>query len=100
VEETEDYRFYNSAVYFEDGEIRHVHRKVYLPTYGLFDEGRYFACGDRLRSFASKFGQSALLICEDMWHPSAVTCGAGSRAHRHLPFDQPVARHQRSAGTG
>src|SRR5262245_20827562 len=40
VEETPDYRFYNSAVYFEDGQITHVHRKVYLPTYGLFDEGR------------------------------------------------------------
>jgi predicted amidohydrolase len=76
VEETEDYRFHNSAVYFEDGEIRHVHRKVYLPTYGLFDEGRYFACGDRVRSFASKFGRSALLICEDMWHPSTVYLAA------------------------
>jgi len=37
VEETDDFRFYNSAVYFQDGEIVHVHRKVYLPTYGLFD---------------------------------------------------------------
>ena len=46
VEETSDYRFYNSAVYFEHGEIVHVHRKAYLPTYGLFDEGRYFARGD------------------------------------------------------
>ncbi len=76
VEETPDFKFYNSAVYFEDGEIRHVHRKVYLPTYGLFDEGRYFARGDRIRTFPSKFGQLALLICEDMWHPSTVYVSA------------------------
>lgn len=72
VEETADYRFFNSAAYLEDGEIRYVHRKAYLPTYGLFDEGRYFARGDRIRSFATRRGQSAVLICEDLWHPSTV----------------------------
>jgi predicted amidohydrolase len=76
VEETDDYCFYNSALYFEDGALVHVHRKVYLPTYGLFDEGRYFARGDRIRSFDSAFGRSAMLICEDMWHPSAVYLAA------------------------
>ncbi len=40
VEEDEDFRFYNSAFYLEDGELKHVHKKVYLPTYGLFDEFR------------------------------------------------------------
>jgi predicted amidohydrolase len=76
VEEADDYRFFNSALYLEDGEIVHVHRKVYLPTYGLFDEGRYFARGDCIRSFDSKFGRGALLICEDMWHPSTVYVAA------------------------
>jgi len=76
VEETDDYQFYNSAVYFENGAIVHVHRKAYLPTYGLFDEGRYFARGDRIRSFDTGFGRSAMLICEDMWHPSTVYLAA------------------------
>lgn len=76
VEESSDYRFYNAAVYFEGGEIRHVHRKVYLPTYGMFDEQRYFARGDRVRAFDSKFGRMALLICEDLWHPSTVYLAA------------------------
>src|SRR5215475_4762310 len=57
VEEAPDYQFYNSALYLEDGDIIHVHRKVYLPTYGLFDEGRYFAHGDSIRSFECKFGR-------------------------------------------
>ena len=71
VEVTADYRFYNSAIYLEDGEIRHRHRKVYLPTYGLFDEQRYLARGLRLRSFDTRFGRMGILICEDMWHLSA-----------------------------
>ncbi|MGH7871641.1 MAG: nitrilase-related carbon-nitrogen hydrolase [Candidatus Binatia bacterium] len=76
VEESGDHRFFNAAVYFEDGEVRHVHRKVYLPTYGMFDEQRYFAGGDRVRAFDSKFGRMALLICEDLWHPSTIYVAA------------------------
>ncbi len=71
VEFTADYRFYNSAIYLENGEIRHLHRKVYLPTYGLFDEQRYMARGLRLRAFDTRFGRMGILICEDMWHLSA-----------------------------
>jgi predicted amidohydrolase len=71
VEVSGDYHFYNSAVYLEGGEIRHLHRKVYLPTYGLFDEQRYLAPGDRFRAFDTRFGRMGLLICEDMWHLSA-----------------------------
>jgi predicted amidohydrolase len=76
VEESADHRFFNSAMYFEDGEVRHVHRQVYLPTYGMFDEQRYFARGDRIRAFESKFGRMALLICEDLWHPSTIYLAA------------------------
>jgi predicted amidohydrolase len=71
VEVSSDYHFYNSAVYLEDGELRHLHRKVYLPTYGLFDEQRYLAPGDRFRAFDTRLGRMGLLICEDMWHLSA-----------------------------
>src|SRR4030095_16689990 len=68
VEETPDHLFFNSAAFLERGEIVHVHRKVHLPTYGLFEEGRYFAAGDSVRSFPTRFGRLALLICEDIWH--------------------------------
>lgn len=71
VEVTADFQFYNSAVWFEDGELKHLHRKVYLPTYGLFDEQRYLGRGDRFRAFDTKFGRVGLLVCEDMWHLSA-----------------------------
>lgn len=71
VEVSADYRFFNTAIYLEKGEVRHVHRKVYLPTYGLFDEQRYMARGDRFRAFDTRFGRVGMLICEDMWHLSA-----------------------------
>lgn len=71
VEETDDYHFYNSALYIEEGKVRHLHRKVYLPTYGLFDEQRYLARGEKFRAFDTKFGRFGMLICEDMWHLSA-----------------------------
>jgi predicted amidohydrolase len=71
VEESPDHRFYNSALYVEDGRIVHRHRKVYLPTYGMFDELRYFASGDSVSAFNTKFGRMGILICEDVWHLSA-----------------------------
>jgi len=71
VEVSPDYLFFNSALYFEEGELRHLHRKVYLPTYGMFDEQRYLARGERFRAFDTRFGRVGLLICEDMWHLSA-----------------------------
>jgi predicted amidohydrolase len=80
VEESTDFRFYNAAAYIADGEIRHVHRKVYLPTYGMFDEQRYFARGDQLRTFEMPLGRASLLICEDLWHPSTVYVSALDRA--------------------
>jgi predicted amidohydrolase len=71
VEVTDDYRFFNTALYLEDGAILHLHRKVYLPTYGLFDEQRYLARGERFRAFDTSFGRMGMLVCEDMWHLSA-----------------------------
>ena len=72
VEETAEHLFYNAALYLSVGEILHVHRKVYLPTYGIFDEQRYLAEGGRIRTFRSGIGRAAILICEDMWHPSTA----------------------------
>ncbi len=71
VEVSSDYRFFNASLYLENGDIRHLHRKVYLPTYGLFDEQRYLAQGERFRAFDTRFGRMGLLVCEDMWHLSA-----------------------------
>jgi predicted amidohydrolase len=71
VEESGDHRLFIAAALMEDGEIRHVHRKVHLPTYGLFDERRFFAAGDVLRAVPSRLGPGiGLAVCEDFWHLS------------------------------
>jgi predicted amidohydrolase len=69
VEESSDHRLFISAGLFEDGELRHVHRKLFLPTYGLFDERRFFAAGDSLRAVDSRLGAGiGIAVCEDFWH--------------------------------
>jgi predicted amidohydrolase len=74
VEESPRHRFYNAALWAEGGRVVHVHRKVYLPTYGLFDEQRYFAAGERFLAFdTARFGRVGIVICEDFWHLSAAT---------------------------
>jgi NAD+ synthase (glutamine-hydrolysing) len=70
VDEDRRNRFYISSAYLSRGEVLHIHHKVYLPTYGLFDEGRFFAWGDGIRAFDTRFGRMGILICEDFWHAS------------------------------
>jgi predicted amidohydrolase len=70
--ESPDHRVYNSALYFSGGKILHRHDKVYLPTYGAFEEGKFFARGERLRAFDNAFTRGGILICEENWHPSAA----------------------------
>ena len=70
VDEDARHRFYIASAYLSQGEVVHVHHKVYLPTYGLFDEGRFFAPGDSVRAFDTRFGRFGMLICEDFWHAS------------------------------
>ena len=69
VEESTEHRLFIAAALLEDGAVRHVQRKLYLPTYGLFDERRFFAAGDALRATRSRLGVGVgLAICEDFWH--------------------------------
>ncbi len=70
VEEDVRSRFFISSAYLSQEKVVHVHRKVYLPTYGLFDEGRFFAWGDTTSAFDTRFGRMGMLICEDFWHIS------------------------------
>jgi N-carbamoylputrescine amidase len=61
---------YNSAAYLERGVVRHVHRKLYLPTYDVWEERKHFTPGDAMRSFDTDIGRVAVLICSDAWQPA------------------------------
>jgi len=63
-------RFFIAAAYLSGGECLHIHHKLYLPTYAMFDEGRYFDQGEGVRAFQTRFGRVGMLICEDFWHMS------------------------------
>ena len=104
---------YNSAAYLAPRgsryEIVHVHRKLFLPTYGLFDEGRFVEPGRDLRAFDTRFGRMGLLVCEDLWHglPAAVLaldgaevvlCVAASPARGFRPSPEGRAAEQPPGG--
>jgi predicted amidohydrolase len=71
VEEKERGLFFNSAAYLSDGEILHIHRKVFLPTYGMFEELKFFSQGKNFLTFESPFGKTGLMICYDFLHYGA-----------------------------
>jgi predicted amidohydrolase len=63
---------FNSAAWIDfsdgQGELVHLHRKVFLPTYGVFDETRHVQPGTQIRAFETRLGRVGILICEDVWH--------------------------------
>lgn len=92
VELGEDKYTYNSSFFVEEGEVIHRHRKVYLPTYGMFDEARYFKAGNSIKAFNSKHGRLGVLICEDMWHQAAPFILAQDGAEQILVLTNSPSR--------
>ncbi|MCH8274834.1 MAG: beta-ureidopropionase [Armatimonadetes bacterium] len=78
--ERHDGHIYNCAAHISfspsDAEILHVHRKFFLPTYGVFDEERFVARGRDISAYSTRFGRFAMLICEDTWHSVTATIAA------------------------
>ncbi len=70
VEKGNDGISYNSAMYLENGKVKNIYRKIYLPTHGMFQELRFFGRGDTVKVFDTKYGRIGMLICRDFFHPS------------------------------
>jgi len=68
-EESDDNRFYNTSLYISKGKIIGSQRKIFLPSYGMFEELRYFSKGDFLDIIETSYGNIGIEICEDTWHP-------------------------------
>ena len=71
---------YNSALYFSQGKLLHIHHKNHLPTYGMFEEGRYFCAGGEIKSFKTPYGNAVMVICEDLWRAESIAAIAASDA--------------------
>jgi len=90
VERSNDAKLHIAQGYWSGGSLRHVHRKVYLPTYGIFDDGRYFGPGERFETFESAVGTAGIAICEDLWHVSVPYLYAAAGASVvFAPADSP-----------
>lgn len=62
---------YNTAAALHLGAVVFRHRKLYLPTYGMFDEGRWFGRGSTVDAWTTPSAwRIGILICEDFWHPA------------------------------
>lgn len=88
-------RIYNSALYARlgpDGRVIHVHRKVFLPTYGVFQEERFVEAGAGIRAFDAPWGRTAILICEEAFHSISGTVAALDGAQLVLVLSASPAR--------
>lgn len=72
IEESAGHGQYIASFLLEDGAVTHVHRKVYLAAYGVFDEARYVGAGQHVRAAVTRHGRVGVAICEDAWHPSLM----------------------------
>jgi len=89
-------RIYNSALYAElggaDPRLVHVHRKVFLPTYGVFQEERFVEPGTEIAAFDTRWGRAAMLICEDLWYGISASMAARDGARLLLVPSASPAR--------
>jgi predicted amidohydrolase len=92
---------YNAALHLRGGRVLHRHRKVYLPTYGIFDEGRYFGRGGTVQAYDAGGGwRVGLLVCEDLWHPALSWLLAAQGANLLVVQAAAAGRGVVSGGAG
>lgn len=81
LEETATFNFFNALVHLIDGSVHHVHHKIYLPNYGIFEERKHFTPGKRYATFEHEGWRFAPFVCGDAWNPAMVHFGAAELAH-------------------
>lgn len=67
-----EHRIFNAGIYFSKGEVKHVHKKVHLPNYGMFEEARYYFKGESIEFFETLYGTTAVVVCEDLWRAESI----------------------------
>ncbi len=66
----EDNITYISQIYLSNEKILNVHRKIYPPNHGMFEDLKFFGKGKKVKAFDTNFGKFGTLICRDFFHPS------------------------------
>lgn len=96
----DDGKVYNSALYFSKGQLLHIHHKNHLPTYGMFEEGRYFAAGNEICAFETPNGTAVMVVCEDLWRAETIAAIAESDAEIVYVLASSPARDFQEEGIG
>ncbi len=78
---------FNAAAWLQDGRVAQVIRKNLLPTYDVFDEGRYFEAAEECRPVEWKGRRIGVTICEDIWN-DADFWPAPQRLYRRDPVHE------------
>lgn len=61
-------RIFNAAILIQNGKVQYQYNKHLLANYGVFDEKRYFSCGESIASVIQfKNSKIQIFICEDIW---------------------------------
>ncbi len=60
---------FNSALFFSRGQLAHIHRKVQLPNFGMFEEQMIFKAGDEFRTFKIGDFTAGFIICREILFP-------------------------------
>jgi predicted amidohydrolase len=89
-------KIFNSALYL--GSVFKRHNKVHLPTYGVFEEGRFFFRGSGFESFETKFGKTAMFICEDVFSGEAMEFVAKEKPDLNIIISASPAREFKDNG--
>jgi len=77
IEEGPAAQFHNTSMAVRHGEIAFLHHKINIPTYGLLDEGKHYAAGRYVDTFAlTEAWRGSILICADVWNPGLVHLAA------------------------
>lgn len=70
--ESERKTLHNAAALLGRGRVLGVYHKIFLPNYGVFDERRYFAPGQKPFVFSLGGVRFGVNVCEDIWHPESA----------------------------
>ncbi len=70
--------YHNTAAVLDaDGSLLGIYRKMHIPDDPLYYEKFYFTPGDLgFRTFDTKVGRIAVLVCWDQWYPEAARLAA------------------------
>lgn len=85
---------YNAAAVLYGGRVQGIYHKAFLPTYGVFDEDRYFQRGDTRPVYELGGAGIGVNVCEDIWYPQGPM-GAQALAGAELIINISASPYRR-----